>query len=285
MSKSQLLHRGIDASNDLFPSAHLSGKIRTAWGLNIQNAASRYHHYLTEPRNRKSNVSEFHGRLSRNNESPDISSCRRDRSMRQIPATNPVCCMMRRKWPALVFSCYRADGQVRLLHHLSQSNARTMNTINHRTTALNDGQIHPPPKQRSTELEIRAAETLHGAATPYTFHNLHSAVQPFPNNFLKRSARPLIPPTPPCPRTFLERSSSSARAPTPLTPDAYHGLADKFFHNLIRRLEALQEERDDVDSDYSVRFNPAIVPLPPLQRVPDFSFFPIVQNQLTACFS
>ncbi|KAL9046251.1 MAG: hypothetical protein Q9214_000869 [Letrouitia sp. 1 TL-2023] len=178
--------------------------------------------------------------------------------MRQLPATNPVCCTMRRKWPALVTAGrenhYCADGQVRLLHHLSQSIARTATTTNHRPTALNDGRTYPPPKQRSPELETRAAETLRGATNPYTLHSRHSAVQPFPTNLLRRSARPLISPTPPRSRTFLERSSSSSTrtsAPTPLSPDAYHGLADKFFHNLIRRLEALQEERDDVDSDYS----------------------------------
>ncbi|KAL9614365.1 MAG: hypothetical protein Q9167_001168 [Letrouitia subvulpina] len=145
MSKSQLLHRRIDASNNFISSAHLPCKIRTPRRLNLQNATivrSSYH-YLAEPGNPKSNVSQYH---------------------------------------------------------------------------------------------------------PHLPNNLHSAVQILQTNFLRRSA---LPPTPLHSRTFLERSSSSARTPTPLSPEAYHGLADKFFHNLIRRLEALQEDRDDVDSDYS----------------------------------
>lgn len=257
MSKSQLLRGGIDTSNDLLLCAHFPGKIRPPRLLSNQSAGlvrSRYYHHLTEPRNRKSNVPESHGRLSRKSESPDVSACKRGRPMLQLPATNPVCYTMRKKWPALVLPHSRADSQVRLFHHLSQPTARTLYTIDHCETAPNDGQTYPPPKQRSPELETRATETLRGATTRYTLHNLHSSAQPFPTNLLKRSARPLILPIRPRSRTFLERSSSSARTPTPLSPDAYHGLADKFFHNLIRRLEALQEEREDVDSDYSVRF-------------------------------
>ncbi|KAL8744664.1 MAG: hypothetical protein Q9190_003112 [Brigantiaea leucoxantha] len=52
-------------------------------------------------------------------------------------------------------------------------------------------------------------------------------------------------------RVSTRASSSSTRTPTPLTLDIYHALADRYLHALIRRIETLQEDREDIDSDYS----------------------------------
>ena len=50
------------------------------------------------------------------------------------------------------------------------------------------------------------------------------------------------------------RTSSEPLAPEPISIDQFHQLADHCMDNLVSRLEELQEERRDVDCEYSVCF-------------------------------
>ncbi|KAL8708533.1 MAG: hypothetical protein Q9220_006586 [cf. Caloplaca sp. 1 TL-2023] len=51
--------------------------------------------------------------------------------------------------------------------------------------------------------------------------------------------------------TTSSRFSTHPLTPEPLTPDRYHRLADKYIDHLVSKLESLQEEREDVDCEYS----------------------------------
>ncbi|KAI4141663.1 MAG: hypothetical protein L6R39_005238, partial [Caloplaca ligustica] len=46
-------------------------------------------------------------------------------------------------------------------------------------------------------------------------------------------------------------SSSTAPTPESLDIDEYHRLADTYIDNLVAKLEQIQEERDEVDCEYS----------------------------------
>ncbi|KAI4115843.1 MAG: hypothetical protein LQ345_003640 [Seirophora villosa] len=51
--------------------------------------------------------------------------------------------------------------------------------------------------------------------------------------------------------TSTARPAGAAAAPEPLDIDRYHRLADTYIDNLVAKLEEIQEERDDVDCEYS----------------------------------
>lgn len=55
-------------------------------------------------------------------------------------------------------------------------------------------------------------------------------------------------------------TSSEPFAPEPISIDQFHQLADHYIDNLVSRLEELQEERRDVDCEYSVCFLPVFHP-------------------------
>lgn len=61
--------------------------------------------------------------------------------------------------------------------------------------------------------------------------------------------------------------------PTPLSPEQYHALSDAYIETLVNRLEELQEQREEFDCEYSVRFVPPL----PLSPVPL-----IAKSQLSA---
>ena len=62
------------------------------------------------------------------------------------------------------------------------------------------------------------------------------------------------------------RRASTVAGKTPLKPvdmdvERYHKLADKYIDELVAKFEAMQEEREDVDCEYSVRlFHPGLLP-------------------------
>ncbi|KAL9577757.1 MAG: hypothetical protein Q9212_006161 [Teloschistes hypoglaucus] len=49
----------------------------------------------------------------------------------------------------------------------------------------------------------------------------------------------------------VPRASPEASAPEPLDIDQYHRVADLYIDNLVAKLEEMQEEREDVDCEYS----------------------------------
>lgn len=67
-----------------------------------------------------------------------------------------------------------------------------------------------------------------------------------------------------------------------LSVERYHTLADTYIDNLVMRLEELQEEREDVDVEYSVPSTFPPIPPPPPSSLPVPTFKPPPQDpQLT----
>jgi len=66
----------------------------------------------------------------------------------------------------------------------------------------------------------------------------------------------------PRPFSTTPPSPPSNPTPTPLTPEKYHTLSDAYIDALVTQLEELQEQREDVDVEYSVRL-PFPIPIPP----------------------
>lgn len=52
------------------------------------------------------------------------------------------------------------------------------------------------------------------------------------------------------------------KTPANITDAQYHTVADEYFDRLLSRLEALQDQREDVDVEYSVRRCPCTVCVP-----------------------
>lgn len=59
------------------------------------------------------------------------------------------------------------------------------------------------------------------------------------------------------------RTEPAANEPTPISIDEYHKLSDAYIDTLVAQLEEMQEEREDVDVEYSVCSSP---PLPNLSH-------------------
>ena len=55
------------------------------------------------------------------------------------------------------------------------------------------------------------------------------------------------------PPKATEHLPSRPAEPTPLTDEAYHGQADTYLENLMARIEELQEKREDIDCEFTVR--------------------------------
>ena len=53
-------------------------------------------------------------------------------------------------------------------------------------------------------------------------------------------------------RESPQPSASRASTPAPLASEQYHKLADKYIENLVEVLENLQDEREEIDCEYSV---------------------------------
>jgi len=68
--------------------------------------------------------------------------------------------------------------------------------------------------------------------------------------------------------TEPEASGSSAAVPAPLTDQQYNEISDDYMNTIVEKLEQLQEEREDVDVEYSVRLSP--FPPGPATQIPLF---------------
>ena len=65
------------------------------------------------------------------------------------------------------------------------------------------------------------------------------------------------------PTFAAEPASAHVDEATPLTQDTYHKYADSYIDTLVAELEELQEQREEVDVEYSVRPRPFICPPSP----------------------
>lgn len=81
-------------------------------------------------------------------------------------------------------------------------------------------------------------------------------VRPFTNSSLLKKG--ILPETenPPVKETEPEKRVSQ---PTDITTTEYHEVADRYIDHLVATLEELQEEREDVDVEYSVSHNQIIL--------------------------
>ncbi|KAI4120315.1 MAG: hypothetical protein LQ338_007100 [Usnochroma carphineum] len=90
------------------------------------------------------------------------------------------------------------------------------------------------------------------------FRRQATSTIPYRNLAFKRKAQKSFQPVVRQQRSSLSTStarhspaSTNAPAPEPLDIDEYHQLADTFIDNLVLKLEEIQEERNDVDCEYS----------------------------------
>lgn len=58
------------------------------------------------------------------------------------------------------------------------------------------------------------------------------------------------------PEPKIPEDHDSAVGPAQLSPEQYNALSDEYMDKLVERLEELQEEREDVDVEYSVSKSP-----------------------------
>lgn len=128
----------------------------------------------------------------------------------------------------------------------------------------------PHPRLRHPSRKPHTIVPIHNH-TPHRSQHHHSTSRPNP-----RLLHPTIPPHrlrnfsyPPIPSTHRLLSTTTsptptpppAKEPTPLSTTQYHALSDAHIDALLAVLEAMQEEREDVDVEYSVRYPPPS-PLP-----------------------
>jgi frataxin len=107
--------------------------------------------------------------------------------------------------------------------------------------------------QASSSTIRSAVSTRSFVARPSTSITYRVAALPTPR-FLS-TTRPLFkgilpetddpPPTDPEPQT-------TASAPADLTMDEYHKVSDQYLERLVDKFEAMQEEKDEIDCEYSV---------------------------------
>jgi frataxin len=64
-----------------------------------------------------------------------------------------------------------------------------------------------------------------------------------PGRLFSATSRPAAP---------LSSDALETVSPAPLTEEQYHEVADEFLDNLLSKYEALQDERPDIDVEYSV---------------------------------
>lgn len=128
---------------------------------------------------------------------------------------------------------------------------------------------HP---QASSRTRLSSLKTLHqspsasSSSTPYiclcSSHPLNFRASSFSrSSFAPRPARPR--------QSWSEfrlrapySTSPPISSPESLSAEQYHELADSYIDSLLVHLEQLQEERADVDCEYSVRFFPRLLTVP-----------------------
>ncbi|MCJ1350045.1 MAG: Mitochondrial chaperone Frataxin [Icmadophila ericetorum] len=96
-----------------------------------------------------------------------------------------------------------------------------------------------------------------GIVTPrlrlHRYPRINFVSPPQPGSPSIRSIHNTPTPQPPASSTSSSPIPSHTVTPTPLSNESYHILSDEFIEKLNERLEGIQEEREDVDVEYSVR--------------------------------
>ncbi|KAI4201725.1 MAG: hypothetical protein LQ350_003079 [Teloschistes chrysophthalmus] len=83
----------------------------------------------------------------------------------------------------------------------------------------------------------------------------------------------------------VRRASLETSAPEPLDIDQYHRVADIYIDNLVAKLEEMQEEREDVDCEYSNTLLPSTFSnVSPLDQPVLLIFFFTQSGVLTLAF-
>ncbi len=92
--------------------------------------------------------------------------------------------------------------------------------------------------------------------------------------------------------SFFSTSSHLARPLSPdvlsrvkaaeITDEQYHELSDEYLENLLNKFENAQDERDDMDVEYSVRFLPSSLAFPSFPLIPP-SYFAHSLTHLLFC--
>ncbi|KAL8643781.1 MAG: hypothetical protein Q9210_007555, partial [Variospora velana] len=114
---------------------------------------------------------------------------------------------------------------------------------------------------------------------PNPIHGISTLTLPYMNLSFRRQAQKRISPStqqqqrPSFSTSTARPNADAASSPEPLDLDRYHRLADTYIDSLVAKLEEIQEERDEVDCEYSVRF---LIP-PPFSPAP----FHIIESSLT----
>lgn len=103
---------------------------------------------------------------------------------------------------------------------------------------------HPPPR---FHLPLSKTLTTIHNHPPHRHHHTSSPTYTFLPH------RPPFPTPPHPPHHRFLTTTAPAPSPTPLSTDEYHTRSDAYIDALLAQLEAMQEEREDVDVEYSVR--------------------------------
>ena len=102
----------------------------------------------------------------------------------------------------------------------------------------------------------------------------------------RRAARPLTSlnrhPFPPFPkhqpqhRTLTTTHPLRAPEPAPISLSEYHDRSDSYIETLLQQLEELQEDREDVDVEFSVCPTPPPIASVWISSLPSFSYFSLI---------
>ena len=109
---------------------------------------------------------------------------------------------------------------------------------------------HLPKHETTTRLSLLARSSKLGKHREFHIHPaLYKGITPSSSD----------PPAPhPTSTTTASTASSTAAKPsqpTEISIEEFHSRSDAFLDSLVSKLEAMQEERDDVDVEYTVRLS------------------------------
>ncbi len=123
--------------------------------------------------------------------------------------------------------------------------------------------LHSSSIRQATLLKARLPALIHASNNPTPsrisrLNPLHSGTRAsFQTSAPAR--RPLLEVDPNSPSSSMQNPSDStpaAPAPVEMSTEEYHQLADTLMDELVTKIEKLQEDREDVDVEYTVSHQP-----------------------------
>lgn len=131
---------------------------------------------------------------------------------------------------------------------------------------------HPPRPQVTSHINSFTTLTHNTAQRRLHCNRRTASTYTLFASLRTHSTAPLRPYRPPQTRLLSTTTHNHAappsppsNEPTPLSTDEYHKISDAYIDTLVAQLEAMQEEREDVDVEYSVR---PLIPFSPLLQPP-----------------